>query len=90
MRGLHGSLRTLNGEKQMFVTDETNAEIALDMQSRFEFDLHSQSPISEIAHAAAEELADRGLPTRKSLAFVIAKNALMTWQSTVFETKQNT
>ena len=71
----------------MFVSDKTIAEIASDMQSRFEFDLHSRSSISEVARAAREELADRGLPTRKSLSFVIAKVALMTWQSTVFETK---
>ena len=73
----------------MFVSDETINEIASDMQSLFEFDLHSQSSISEIARAAREELADRGLPTRKSLAVVIAKVALMKWQSTVFEAKEN-
>jgi hypothetical protein len=73
----------------MFVSAETVIEIASDMQSRFEFDLHSQSSISEIARAAREELADRGLPTRKSLSVVIAKVALMTWQSTIFETKHN-
>ena len=73
----------------MFVSDKTIADIASDMQSRFEFDLHSQSSISEIARAAREELADRGLPTRKSLSVVIAKVALMTWQSTVFETSNN-
>ena len=31
----------------MFVSAETISEIASDMQSRFEFDLHSQSSISE-------------------------------------------
>ena len=73
----------------MFVSAETVLEIASDMQPRFESDLHSQSSISEIARAAREELADRGLPTRKSLSVVIAKVALMTWQSTIFETKHN-
>jgi len=73
----------------MFVSDQTITEIASDMQPRFECDLHSQSSISEIARAAREELADRGLPTRKSLSVVIAKVALMTWQSTIFETKHN-
>ena len=73
----------------MFVSAETISEIASDMQSRFEFDLHSQSSISEIARAAREELADRGMPTRKSLSVVIARVALMTWQETVFETKHS-
>ena len=73
----------------MFVSDETINEIASDMQSLFEFALPSQSSVSEIARAAREELADRGLPTRKSLAVVIAKVALMKGQSTVFEAKES-
>lgn len=70
----------------MFITDDKITEIAQEMQSRFEFDLHSQSSIKKIARVAQEELADRGLPTRKSLCFVVAKNALAIWQETIHQT----
>jgi len=72
----------------MFVSDEIVSEIADDMQSSFEHgDLFSQSPIHVIARTAREHLADRGLPTRKSLSFVIAKLALATFQETIHQTK---
>jgi len=72
----------------MFVTDEKIAEIADNLQSAFEVgSLHSQSSIREIAAHAAEELADNGLPTRKSLCFVVAKVALMNWIEMTMQTK---
>jgi len=75
----------------MFVTDATIQEIACDMQTDFEIgSLHSQSTINQIARLALEQLADRNLPQRKSLAFVIAKNALMQWQETIHQTKKET
>ena len=56
----------------MFVTENQVMEIAQDLQSDFlHGNLHSQSSISSIARRAQEELADRNLPTRKSLCFVI-------------------
>jgi len=71
----------------MFVSNDTLAEIADDMQSVFETILHSQSSIREIADVAQEALADRGLPTRRSLAIVVAKMALMRWHATIEVTK---
>tara|TARA_R110000787_G_scaffold240905_1_gene347114 strand:+ start:566 stop:796 length:231 start_codon:yes stop_codon:yes gene_type:complete len=73
----------------MFVTNKTILEIAENLQSEFEHgDLHSQSSINEIAKLAQNELLERQLPTRKSLAFVVAKNALNLWHETVFQTKK--
>ena len=72
----------------MFVTDKIISEVADGMLNNFESgSLHSRSSIREIASHAKEELADRGLPTRKSLCFVVAKVALMTWHETIHETK---
>ena len=72
----------------MFVTDQKIAEMADNLQSAFEVgSLHSQSSIREIAAHAADELADNGLPTRKSLCFVVAKVALATWTETTIQTK---
>tara|TARA_R100000995_G_scaffold83423_1_gene59288 strand:+ start:1452 stop:1685 length:234 start_codon:yes stop_codon:yes gene_type:complete len=72
----------------MFVSDQVIQEIASDMQPHFEFELHSQSSITEIASVAQDELANRGLPTRRSLAIVVAKVALMIFRGTVSQTKQ--
>ena len=73
----------------MFVTDKTISEIADDLQIQFEHgDLHSRSSVHQVARAAIEELADRQLPTRKSLAVVIAKVALATFHETIFQTKK--
>jgi len=72
----------------MFVTDDKIAEIADNLQSAFEIGLlHSQSKISEIARHAADELADNGLPTRRSLCLVVAKVALATWAEATIQTK---
>ena len=72
----------------MFVTDEKIAEVADEMQNLFEVGpLHSQSTIKQIAWKAKETLEDMGLPSRKSLCFVVAKVALMTWQETIHQTK---
>lgn len=72
----------------MFVTDQKIAEIADNLQNAFEVGpLHSQSSISEIAAHAADELADNGLPTRRSLCLVVAKVALATWIEKTVQTK---
>tara|TARA_R110002072_G_scaffold61583_1_gene154873 strand:+ start:196 stop:426 length:231 start_codon:yes stop_codon:yes gene_type:complete len=73
----------------MFVTDKIISEIAEDLQSEFQDGaLHSQSSISEIAQVVQNELLERQLPTRKSLAIVIAKNALNLWHETILQTKE--
>ena len=63
----------------MFVSHETICDIADDMQSSFEFSLHSQSSMNEIARVAREHLQERGLPTRASLCRVIAQVARVQW-----------
>ena len=73
----------------MFVTDKTISEIAETLQSDFENgDLNSRSNIHQIAKLAQQELLERELPARKSLAVVVAKIALATWRETIFKTKQ--
>ena len=72
----------------MYVKPNQIAEIADNMQPLFESGpLHSRSRIGEIARHAAEELADAGLPTRRSLCFVVAKVALATWQETITQAR---
>jgi|TARA_R110000824_G_scaffold109107_1_gene256519 hypothetical protein len=73
----------------MFVTNKIISEIAQDLQTDFENgDLHTKSNIHQIAKLVQSELADRQLPTRKSLAIVIAKISLTLWHETVFQTKK--
>ena len=73
----------------MFVNNKTVKEIALAIQPAFEFgNLYSRSSIREIAQHAREELAERKLPTRKSLCFVVAKLALALWHETIQKTNQ--
>jgi|TARA_R110000851_G_scaffold151192_2_gene292294 hypothetical protein len=71
----------------MFVDDKIIAEIAEDLQADFEIgELHSHSNVQQVARFAQQELADRHLPTRKSLAIVIAKVAMTLWQETILAT----
>ena len=73
----------------MYVTPNQIAEIADNMQPLFEIgSLHSRSRIGEIARHAAGELADAGLPTRRSLCFTVASVALATWQETIAQTRK--
>lgn len=72
----------------MFVTNAKIAKVAEQMQPLFEIgSLHSRSRIGEIARHAADELADAGLPTRRSLCFTVANVALATWQETIAQTR---
>ena len=73
----------------MYVKPKQIAEIADRMQPLFEIGpLNSQSRIGEIARHAADELADAGLPTRRSLCFTVANVALMTWQENITQTRK--
>ena len=73
----------------MFVTDEKITQVARDLQPLFEVGaLHSCSSIRDIVPHAGEELHAQGLPTRRSLAIVVAKLALAIWIGTVFATKK--
>ena len=69
-----------------FISDDTVDEIAEDMQGSFHTVLHSQSTIPQIAFWVRREMEDRGLPTRKSLCFLIARRALLKWHLTIQET----
>lgn len=72
----------------MFVTNAQIEKVADQMQPLFEIgSLHSRSRIGEIARHAAGELADAGLPTRRTLCFVVANVALATWQETIAQTR---
>ena len=71
-----------------FVTNKQIAEVAQEILTNFEIgDLHSRSSIKSIVPVAQEALAEANLPTRFSLACLVAKSALAIWQETVFKTK---
>lgn len=72
-----------------FVSDSQCNELAEILLQWFEVgNLHSQSSVAEIARVAQELLADDGLPTRWSLACVIAKKAQAAWHQQIFQTKR--
>lgn len=72
----------------MFVTNDRLLEVAEGMQCKFEFgNLHSRSSLREVASEAQEELRDLGLPTRRSLAFVVAKMAIAKWHEAIVSTR---
>ena len=74
--------------KSSFVTDRQCNELADTLLNSFEVgSLHSQSSTKAVAKAAQELLADDGLPTRWSLACVIAKKAQAAWQQQIIQTK---
>jgi len=72
-----------------FVSDSQCNELAEILLQWFEVgNLHSQSSTKEIAKVAQELLADDGLPTKWSLACVIAKKAQAAWQQQILQTKR--
>ena len=72
-----------------FVSDSQCNELAESLLSWFEVgNLHSQSSTKEIAREAQELLADDGLPTRWSLACVIAKKARAAWHQQILQTRR--
>jgi hypothetical protein len=74
--------------KSSFVTDRQCNELADTLLASFEVgSLHSQSSTKAVAKVAQELLADDGLPTRWSLACVIAKKAQAAWQQQIIQTK---
>lgn len=69
-----------------FVTDQQCNEIAEELLNCFEIGtLHSKSSTKSVAKVARELLADEGLPTRWSLACVIAKKAQFTWHEIILK-----
>ena len=72
----------------MFITNDRLLDVADGMQWRFDIgNLHSRSSLREVASEAQEELRDLGLPTRQSLAFVVAKMAIAQWHETIVSTR---
>jgi hypothetical protein len=72
-----------------FVSDSQCNELAEILLNWFEVgSLHSQSSTKEVARVAQELLADDGLPTRWSLACVIAKKAQAAWHQQIFQTQR--
>ena len=72
----------------MFVSEKVINEIANDVLVMFEVgDWNSRTPVRKMIPGVLDELADRGLPRRRSLAGLIAKVAAATWAETVLATK---
>jgi len=72
-----------------FVTNKQIADVAEEILTEFEIgNLHSNSSIKSIVPFAQEALTEANLPTRFSLACVVAKTALAAWQETIFQTKK--
>ena len=72
-----------------FVSDSQCNELAEILLQWFEVgNLHSQSSTKEVAEVAKELLADDGLPTKWSLACVIARKAQAAWQNQILQTKK--
>ena len=74
-----------------WVSDERLFEIAEDMQVLFEVgNLHSRSTSGDVAAKAREYLADEGLPTKRSVCFLVAKYASLLWLGKIEEVKKET
>jgi hypothetical protein len=72
-----------------FVSDSQCNELAEILLQWFEVgNLHSQSSTKEVAKVAKELLVDDGLPTRWSLACVIARKAQAAWHHQILQTKK--
>lgn len=72
-----------------FIDNTQASEIEVLVIAHFEFSLHSQSSIREIAHVAFEETVDHlGFAPRKSFCLMIAKRALCAWQHEIIRTQR--
>lgn len=73
----------------MFATDKMVNAAADDLLTVFENgSLHSRSSVREILPHAIEVMAEHNLPSRRSLAVVIAKRAQAAWQEIIQNTKE--
>lgn len=74
-----------------YVTDKQIEEIAESLLNQFQHgSLYSNSPVRDIAPYVIDELRERGLPTRQSLANVIANVAKLKWREVILQTKRLT
>lgn len=65
-----------------FLNQSDIDEVVEQVLTHFEFNLTSRSPISEVTETALGVLQDNDLPTRRSLAIIIAKQAKAKWVGT--------
>ena len=73
----------------MFLTTDHIEEVAADLLPSFEVgNLNSRTPRRVVAAAAREALADRHLPTRRSLCYVVADVARTQWQAAILDTRR--
>ena len=71
----------------MFLTTDHIESVATDLLPSFEVgNLNTRTPRRVVAAAAREALADRHLPTRRSLCYVVADVARVMWRATVIDT----
>lgn len=72
-----------------YVTEKEINEISEVVISEFQNgSLYSNSPIRDIVPYVIDELRERGLPTRRSLANVIANVAKLKWRELIIQTKR--
>ena len=72
-----------------YVTDKQIEEIAESLLNEFQNGgLYSDSPVRDIAPYVIDELRERGLPTRRSLANVIANVAKLKWREVILQTRR--
>ena len=73
----------------MFATEKMVNAAADDLLTEFENgSLHSRSSVREILPHAVEMMAEHNLPSRRSLAVVIAKRAQAAWIEIIQNTKE--
>lgn len=73
----------------MFATEKMVNAAADDLLTEFENgSLHSRSSVREILPHAVEMMAEHNLPSRRSLAVVIAKRAQAAWIEIIHNTKE--
>ena len=73
----------------MFLTTDHIESVATDLLPSFEVgNLNTHTPRRVVAAAAREALADRHLPTRRSLCYVVADVARVMWRATIIDTRR--
>ena len=73
--------------KKYATNEDINTAVEM-MMNCFEFGLNSRSPLSLVAEEAKEVLNDLGLPTRQSLALLVAKRSKLAWGGVIDQTKR--
>jgi len=72
-----------------YVSEQQINEISEAVISEFQNgNLYSNSPVRDIVPYVIDELQERGLPTRISLANVIANVAKLKWRELIIQTKR--